>query len=135
MTSMSDEGILRKPHLQGEQATVAFCRSHADAAFEAEDYLHSLSDSDRKKFEVRFERLANVGRIVNEEQFRHEGDGIYFIKINGHRLACFKFESVWFLLTSGHGKDSKAKGRQRQVEHALKIRTEFLYSLEKRKQL
>jgi hypothetical protein len=101
MTSMSDEGILRKPHLQGEQATVAFCRSHADAAFEAEDYLHSLSDSDRKKFEVRFERLANV----------------------------------WFLLTSGHGKDSKAKGRQRQVEHALKIRTEFLYSLEKRKQL
>jgi phage-related protein len=128
------EGNLLKIYVQGEVATVAYCRRASDAAFEAEDYLLSLSESDRKKFAVRFERLANVGRIINEEQFRYEGDGIYFIKINGHRLACFKFEATWFLLTSGHRKDSKDKGRQRQVRHAQRIRNEFLDSIDKEKQ-
>jgi phage-related protein len=133
--SSDADGNLRKIYLEGEVATIAFCRSTIDGRFEAEDYLSSLSVSDRRKFDVRFERLANVGRIVNEEQFRHEGHGIYFIKINGHRLACFKHEVMWFVLTSGHRKDSKDKGRQRQVQHAQRIRDEFLNSIDKEKQL
>lgn len=121
-----EKPVLLLVSFEGYAADIAFCRSNGDADYEAETYLSNLSPSDRKKFGVRLQMLAARGHINNTEQFNDEGNGIWFIKIDGHRLACFKTNHRWILITSGHKKQPKDRSRKQQVDHAIAIRDEYL---------
>jgi hypothetical protein len=113
----------------GSQASVGFCRVGPEADFEGLDYLASLPSADQKKFEARFLRLAELGTLVNAEHFNYEGSGIWFLKIDGHRLACFKHTGRWLMITSGAKKDPKDRTRRQTVARAVRIRDQFLFAL------
>jgi hypothetical protein len=113
----------------GSKVSIGFCRVGPDAGFEGLEYLWSLPGSDQKKFEARFVRLAERGSLVNIEHFNYEGSGIWFIKIDGHRLACFKHAGSWLMITSGAKKDPKDRTRRLVVERAGRIRDQFLFAL------
>jgi hypothetical protein len=123
------QGELVVEHVVGSLAAVGFCRVEPEAEFEGLEYLSSLHSSDQKKFEARFVRLAERGSLVNTEHFNYEGSGIWFIKIDGHRLACFKHAGKWLMITSGAKKDPKDRTRRLVVERAIRIRDQFLFAL------
>ena len=126
--SGNDFAPLLKLHYTGTKANIYFCRPSVNSNFNGSEYLETLSESGQNKFEAILERLAEVGHISNTEKFNSEGDGIWFIKIHGHRLACFKHVGDWIVITSGFKKDPKDKTRKQQVERAARIRAEFLAS-------
>ena len=124
-----DEHPLLRLRVQGAAAGIYFCRISSTSGFEGDEYISSLPVSDQKKFDVRFFRLAALGHLNNPEQFRDEGDGIWFIKVPGHRLACFKYRTDWIVITSGYKKDPKDKKRVQAVERAKTIRAQLLKAL------
>ena len=87
------------------------------------DYYEKLDYKERAKFQARFERLGNEGEIRNEEQFRHEQDGIYAIKIPRHRLLCF-LDLRDVVITHGF-KKQKDKLPRKELEKAQRIRSSY----------
>ena len=116
-------------YVVGSKASVGFCRVGPEADFDGLQYLASLPSGDQKKFEARFVRLAELGSLVNAEHFNYEGSGIWFLKIDGHRLACFKHTGRWLMITSGAKKDPKDRTRRQTVARAVRIRDQFLFAL------
>jgi len=86
-------------------------------------YYEKLDHKERAKFRARFEHLGNKGEIRNEEQFRHEVDGIYAIKIPRHRLLCF-FDLRDVVITHGL-KKQKDKLHRKELDKARRIRSSY----------
>ena len=53
------------------------------------DYFEMLSNERKKKLVHLFCVLGDIGKIFNEEKFRHEGDQVYAIKSTDDRFLCF----------------------------------------------
>ncbi|MFI5342638.1 MAG: type II toxin-antitoxin system RelE/ParE family toxin [Chlamydiales bacterium] len=66
----------------------------------AKEYFDDL-DTDRQTdaFEL-FMAMAHVGKILNIQKFRHEGDSIYAFKPKPDRFLCFFFSGKKIIITN-----------------------------------
>jgi len=95
----------------------------------AEEFLRLLSE---RKERVALAELAGVlrlfalmsreGRIVGEERFRYEDDGIWVFKKGSIRIFAFQEGDTWYL-TNGYRKQGR-KMPQRAFKRAKRIRAE-----------
>jgi hypothetical protein len=93
----------------------------------AKDYFDKkLTPPERAKFQALFNRLADHGRIQNQEQFTKETEHIWCFKRGKHRITCFLEGTDWLLLTGFKKKDNWDKRHKREIEAAERTRTSHL---------
>ena len=104
----------------------------ANGHMESKEWLDAQNDGVKSKFDHLFRRIAATGKIFNETQFRPLADGIWEFKRDGDRLLCFQHGTCW-RLTHHYPKGGSKKCPKRQIERAVKIRSEYLQSLGEKK--
>ncbi|ACL03294.1 protein of unknown function DUF891 [Desulfatibacillum aliphaticivorans] len=87
------------------------------------NFLSKLNLGDRKKVFALVNRIADHGKIMNIEKFKHEEDGIYAIKSGQVRIYCCFHGKKVVLLTNGAIKKQN-KANPADLEKAKKIRKE-----------
>lgn len=89
-------------------------------------FLESLSEKEQVQLAALFQRLADTGKIWNEQKFKHlEGtDSIFEFKTNENRVLCFFFVGKRVVLTHGF-KKRKAKTPKGEIERAENLKKEF----------
>lgn len=92
---------------------------------EALKYFENLPQDRKKKLVHLFYVLGNVGKIFNEEKFRHEGDQIYAIKPSADRFLCFFFDGAKIIITNAFEKKT-AKMPSREKQRALKAKEDYI---------
>ncbi|MFO7555294.1 MAG: hypothetical protein R6W88_08835 [Desulfobacterales bacterium] len=93
----------------------------------ARDYIESIDRSNWGKLDRILKRLGDHGRIINIEQFRAVGDGLFEVKGGKNRLVGY-FITAHFVLTNGfekRGGGKKEKFPKNQRIKALSIKKEF----------
>lgn len=95
-----------------------------DGVCQVKDYL---DEPKRERAKVRFfwiaEKLAEFGRITNEEQFRHEDGEIWGMKLpDQERVACFRDERLWVCTHAFH---KNGKWRKADFDRANAIREDY----------
>ena len=90
------------------------------------DWLEKQSEKCQSKFAVLFDRLANHGKIYNENKFKHlEGSNqIFEFKVNNTRVFSFFFFGKRVILTHGFIKKSR-KTPKREIKRAENFKKEF----------
>ena len=68
---------------------------------QAKDYFDDLSREGKLDAFVLFKTIAEVGKILNIQKFRHEGDQIYAFKPKPYRFLCFFFSGKKIIVTNG----------------------------------
>lgn len=88
------------------------------------EFYDTLSTADQVKFEAPFRYLGDHGRITNKEKWRHEGDGIWALKIFKQRLAAF-IDGDIVVITHGYIKkrDAIPPG---ELQRARRLRDEYM---------
>jgi hypothetical protein len=118
---------------------VVFAQTETEKA-PAREYLFSLTESDQRKFAVRFDRLCQGEKLRNPDHLRDLRkvklqlviDGqkqaptktIWEVKIDGHRILAFQDQRDW-VLTNGSPKVKK-KAFSGEIETAIRIMAEYL---------
>ncbi len=89
-------------------------------------FLESLSEKEQVQLAALFQRLADTGKIWNEQKFKHlEGtDSIFEFKTNENRVLCFFFVGKRVVLTHGF-KKRQAKTPKGEIERAENLKKEF----------
>lgn len=97
-----------------------------DGSCPAEDWLESQSLKMQQKFTALFVLLGNVGRIFNEQKFKHltGTDQVFEFKADQGRVLCFFFVGKRVVLTHGFSKKSHKTPRG-EIDRAEKIKSEF----------
>jgi len=72
-----------------------------------------------------FKLLANIGKIYNEQKFRHEGDQIYVFKPFPDRFFCFFYEESKVIITNAYEKKTN-KMSPSEKEKSLRLRADFI---------
>lgn len=87
---------------KGIAKTVLYAEA-ADGDCPARDFLQSLGEDAREKFEALFERMAQHGKITNTEKFKKlEGTkSIFEFKSDANRILCFLHDDKCVVLTHG----------------------------------
>lgn len=108
---------------QGDKFTIEwyFDRRGKSPAFE---YFEKLPLSRKKKLIHLFFLLGDVGKIFNEEKFRHEGNQIYVLKPAPDRFLCFFFDGSKVIVTNVYEKKS-AKMPPKEKAKALKVKEDY----------
>jgi phage-related protein len=96
----------------------------ASGAMPAKEFIKELDDGDKRKLDVLFRRMAEMGRIFNREQFKQVEGKIYEFKRYQLRIGCFQAEHRW-LLTHGFFKKSD-KWPKSEIDRAQRIMNEHL---------
>ena len=92
--------------------------------FRGEEFFLEIDVKGQARLFALFKRFADVGRIVNEEKFRHEEDGIYCFKSGQLRIFCF-FDGRDVLVTSGTIK-KRRRLKRTELDRAKRIRNTYL---------
>ena len=87
-------------------------------------FLEELPEKERMRFVTLFQRMADTGRIHNEEQFKKEQDKIYAFKRGQMRIGSFQIEERW-LLTHGFIKKC-SRWPKAELDRAERIMNEHL---------
>jgi phage-related protein len=84
-----------------------------------------LQQTERAKVMALLEYVAEHGPPLNEEKFRHEGNGIYALKTSAVRLYGFFDGQRRIVLTHGFKKHARGgkKVQAREREHAERMRS------------
>jgi phage-related protein len=110
--------------VKGSQRTIE-CALCSDGSMPAKEFIHGLGEDVQRKLDVLFRRMADTGRIFNEQQFKHlEGTKLYEFKRDQVRVGCFQIGNRW-ILTHGFVK-KKDKWPKHEIERAKRIMTEHL---------
>ena len=92
------------------------------------EFLDKLGPPDWGKLDRILCRLGDRGRIINKEQFRSVGDGLFEVKGGARRLVGY-FIPDHFVLTHGFEKRGGGKAAnkfpKKERQRALKIKEEF----------
>lgn len=98
----------------------------ADGSCPAEEFLNSLSQSDRRKIDVLFERMGQHGRISNTEKFKKlEGSKeVWEFKSFQVRLLCFHAPGKKVVICKGIIK-KRDKHAKSDIEFAEACREKF----------
>lgn len=99
----------------------------ADGSCPAELWLESQSAKMQQKFAALFVILGTVGKIFNEQKFKHlSGTGQLFeFKADQGRVLCFFFVGKRVILTHGFLKKSD-KTPKGEIERAEKAKGDFV---------
>lgn len=103
--------------------------SDASGRYRGKEYYDRLQVRDQAKFFALFEHLGDHGTLRNEEKFRYEADGIFVLKISGHRLFSF-MHGMEVLITHGAKKQRRRLDRK-QLDRAARIRKGYLDSVQR----
>lgn len=71
----------------------------------SKDYFQDLDLSQKKKAMNLFQLMGEVGKILNIEKFRNEGNGIYAFKPQPDRFLCFFTKDNKIIITNGFFKE------------------------------
>jgi len=87
-----------------------------------------LQQTERAKVMALLEYVAEQGPPLNEEKFRHEGNGVYALKASAVRLYGFFDGQRRIVLTHGFKKHARGgkKVQAREREHAERMRSLLL---------
>lgn len=98
----------------------------SDGSSAAEEWLELQSPKMQQKFAALFMMLGNVGRIYNEQKFKHLAgtDQLFEFKADQGRVLCFFFVGKRVILTHGFLKKSD-KTPKGEIERAEKIKADF----------
>ena len=91
---------------------------------QAKEYFEELSVDEQKKVFYLFEAMANLGKIINEEKFRHEGDQIYAFKPMSYRFLSFFFIGSKIIVTNAFEKKGQKLPSKEKVR-ALHCRQDY----------
>lgn len=118
--------------VHGGRKLTILCVEFADGNCPADDFLRSLSDSDRSSLQPTFEILADEGRLHNPERFKKvEGsDGIFEIKNYQIRIFGFFTPHKQFLLVDGTQK-KKDKHERANIKRAENVRAAYFEALKR----
>jgi phage-related protein len=101
-----DEGALNDDLVcDGAWGSIRYAKL-PDGSMPAKEYLESLDEKDLTRVIALMQRMADVGRICNTEQFRKLDDGIWEFKRGPVRILCFQRGNGW-VLTHGYKKQSQ----------------------------
>jgi len=102
-----------------------------DGKNEIRDFLQSLKawqPSHYLKVMKRLEIVSSFGPSKRQDKFRHEGDGIYAIKVSQVRLYCFFDQGRMILLAHGSIKKQN-KARPEDLKKARDIKAAWMKSM------
>lgn len=107
----------------GTMATIEYAvRSNGSMA--AKEFIATLTETDQRRLAVLFKRLADIGRIMNREQFKRVEGPIWEFKRHQVRVACFQIGKRW-LLTHGFRKKGD-HWKPSELDRATRIMNEHL---------
>lgn len=109
---------------QGQEFTIEWYYNNRGKS-DALEYFQDLSIDRKKKIIHLFYLLGDVGKIMNEEKFRYEGDQIYAIKASADRFLCFFFKGSKVIITNCYEKKS-AKMPSKEKDRALKAKENYI---------
>jgi len=89
------------------------------------EYFEKLPYQRKKKIFNLFKLFAKMGKIVNKEKFRYEGDKIYAFKTSPDRFLCFFFDGAKIIVTNAYTKKT-AKMPQKEKQKALKAKEDYI---------
>jgi phage-related protein len=97
-----------------------------DGSAPAEDWLESQSPKMQQKFAALFVMLGDVGKIFNEQKFKHLSgtSQLFEFKADQGRVLCFFFIGKRVILTHGFLKKSD-KTPKGEIERAENIKADF----------
>ncbi len=90
----------------------------------SKDYFQDLDLSQKKKSMNLFQLMGEVGKILNIEKFRNEGNGIYAFKPQPDRFLCFFTKDNKIIITNGFLKRSD-KLPESEKEKALRFKKDY----------
>jgi phage-related protein len=94
------------------------------------EYFLSMPLDRRKKLVRLASTMAEVGSIMNNELFRHEGDQIYAFKPQPYRFLCFFFLGGKVIITNGFEKKSQ-KLPSEEKDRALRHKSDYIARVNK----
>ena len=97
----------------------------AQGTSQAFEYFTGLTRDRQKKIIHLFCLLGDIGKIFNEEKFRHEGDQIYALKASADRFLCFFFDGAKIIITNAYEKKT-AKMPPNEKKQALKTKNDYI---------
>lgn len=109
--------------VQGTARTIEFAVC-SNGSMPAKEFIEGLDESDQRKLDTLFRRLAETGRIFNREQFKLVEGEIYEFKRHQVRVGCFQIGSRW-ILTHGFIK-KRNEWPKSELVRASQIRKEHL---------
>lgn len=97
-----------------------------DGSAPVEDWLESQPLKTQLKFAALFKTMGDVGKIFNEQKFKHltGTDQLFEFKADQGRVLCFFFVGKRVVLTHGFVKKSDKTPRG-EIERAEKIKIDF----------
>src|ERR1700722_19715853 len=111
-----------KPAYNGEKFSIEFFVAE-DGSCPAEDWLDCQSMKMQQKFAALFKMLGDVGKIFNEQKFKHltGSDQLFEFKADQGSVLCFFFVGKRVILTHGFLKKSD-KPPKGEIERAEKMK-------------
>jgi len=88
-------------------------------------YFEEIPHKRKKKIFNLFRLFGNVGKILNKEKFRNEGDQIYTFKTSPDRFLCFFFEGSKIVVTNAYTKKTKKIPPKEKLK-ALKAKEDYI---------
>jgi len=89
------------------------------------EYFEKLPHQRKKKIFNLFKLFGKMGKILNKEKFRYEGDKIYAFKTSPDRFLCFFFDGAKIIVTNAYTKKT-AKMPQTEKQRALKAKENYV---------
>ena len=108
---------------EGEKFTIE-CAIRKGGSSESQDFLDSMSIADKAKIIKVIKRLANVGRIINTEQFKKVEGKIWEFKYYQTRIFMYYCARQRVVLTNGFYKKGD-KIPKEEIKRANQIMNEY----------
>ena len=109
---------------EGEKLTLEWFFDDRDKS-QVLDYFDGISIDRKKKLLHLFRLMGDMGKILNEEKFRFEGDKIYALKASQDRFLCFFFDGAKVIITNAYQKKF-AKMPVKEKDKALRARDSYV---------
>ena len=119
MSKDADSNIV----VRGNQRTIEYAIC-ADGSMPAKEFVEGLDESEQRKLDTLFRRLAAMGKIFNKEQFKQVKGKIFGFKRYQTRVGCFQIGIRW-VLTHGFIKKGD-RWKKSDIERAERIMEEHL---------
>ena len=119
MSKDADSNIV----VRGNQRTIEYAIC-ADGSMPAKEFVEGLDESEQRKLDTLFRRLAAMGKIFNKEQFKQVKGKIFGFKRYQTRVGCFQIGMRW-VLTHGFIKKGD-RWKKSDIERAERIMEEHL---------
>lgn len=85
---------------EGQEYTIEWYHN-SNGNSQAKKYFDNLDRASKLDAFILFKIMGDVGKILNIQKFRHEGDQIYAFKPKPHRFLCFFFSGRKIIVTNG----------------------------------